>query len=211
MGILAQIVLLALGIDFLFIADGDVEENATLLLWSLVGTLYLGSTILWLNIELRVRAVDHQVLQRFIRSRVMRWLSTIMTFSASVVGLSAAITLILVRGDPDHLALFELVAVWAMLVSWALFHWGYARVYHSLFFRASGEDPLVFPRTTTPRVVDFVYFAFTNGTSFAPSDVMVTTTRMRWTVLWHTTMSFFFNALIIVLTMNTISGGLAGL
>ncbi len=30
------------------------------------------------------------------------------------------------------------------------------------------------------------------------------TTRMRWTVLWHTTLGFFFNALIIVLAVNTI-------
>jgi uncharacterized membrane protein len=30
---------------------------------------------------------------------------------------------------------------------------------------------------------------------------------MRWTVVWHTTLAFFFNALIIVLTMNVISNG----
>ena len=39
------------------------------------------------------------------------------------------------------------------------------------------------------------------------SDVQVMTTRMRWTVVWHTTFAFFFNALIIALTMNVISNG----
>jgi uncharacterized membrane protein len=34
--------------------------------------------------------------------------------------------------------------------------------------------------------------------------VQVMTTRMRWTVVWHTTLSFFLNAMIIVLAVNTI-------
>ena len=48
-------------------------------------------------------------------------------------------------------------------------------------------------------------FSFTNATAFSVSDVLVTTPRMRWTVIWHTSLSFFFNALIIVLAINTIT------
>src|SRR5690606_1165793 len=108
-------------------------------------------------------------------------------------------------------SVFELVAVWAMLASWAMFHWGYSRIYYAIYHNRESEKPLLFPATEHPRLTDFVYFSFTNGTSFAPSDVIVTTSRMRWTVVWHTTFRFFFNALIIVLTMNTISGGFAAL
>ena len=60
------------------------------------------------------------------------------------------------------------------------------------------------PGTERPRLVDFVYFSFTNGTSFAPSDVSIMTTRMRWTVSWHSLAAFFLNALLIVLVINTI-------
>ena len=52
-----------------------------------------------------------------------------------------------------------------------------------------------------------MYLAFTNATTFAVSDVQVTSTRMRWTIVWHTTIAFFFNALIIVLTMNVVANG----
>ena len=44
------------------------------------------------------------------------------------------------------------------------------------------------------------------GTSFTPNDVE-TAPPIRWTVVWHSVLSFFFNAFIIVLAMNTIMGG----
>jgi len=53
-------------------------------------------------------------------------------------------------------------------------------------------------------MVDFVYFSFTVGSSFAASDVTVLSSRTRWTVVWHSVSSFFFNGLIIVLALNTI-------
>jgi uncharacterized membrane protein len=30
---------------------------------------------------------------------------------------------------------------------------------------------------------------------------------MRWTIVWHTTLAFFFNALIIALVINVITKG----
>ena len=44
-----------------------------------------------------------------------------------------------------------------------------------------------------------------SGTSFTPNDVS-TTTRIRWTVVWHSILSYFFNGFIIVLALNTIMG-----
>ncbi len=211
LGVIAQLALVYNGIRYVFIDDGSTAENHRLLVWCLLATLYLAATVAWLNIDLRLAEHDHQLLRQVAGVTAIRWFSTIVTFSSSLVGFAAATTLILSRSEPDHFAIYELIAVWAMLASWALFHWGYARIYHSSYFRHEADRPLHFPGTKHPRLVDFVYFSFTNGTSFAPSDVSVATTQMRWTVVWHTSMSFFFNALIIVLTMNTISGGFQGL
>src|SRR5690606_22837454 len=102
--------------------------------------------------------------------------------------------------------LLEFSASWTMLLSWALFNWGFARIYYSRYHRAA-EPPLLFPGTNEPRLTDFVYFSFTNATTFGTSDIQVVTSRMRWTVIWHTTFAFFFNALIIVLSMNVIAKG----
>lgn len=212
LGMLVQLLLLIVGISYLLIDDSEAAENIRLLTWSIIATLYLASTVVWLNIDIRLHRDDHQMLKRASASTVVRLFSTTVAFSSSLVGLAAATELILTRGsESDFAIIYELIAVWAMLASWALFHWGYARIYYSKYHRSEAERPLRFPGTQQPRLVDFVYFAYTNGTSFAPSDVSVATTSMRWTVVWHTTFSFFFNALIIVLTMNTISGGFASL
>lgn len=211
LGALIQVLLVVLGARYLFSDEGEEFENAVLLLWSFVATLYLAFTVIGLNVDLRMHREDHRLLKRASASAVVRIFSTIVTFTSSLVGLTAATELILTRGTTGHASIYELIAVWAMLASWALFHWGYARIYYSSYHKHEAERPLRFPETTHPRLIDFVYFSFTNGTSFAPSDVSVATTRMRWTVVWHTSFSFFFNALIIVLTMNTISGGFASL
>nr|WP_243751837.1 DUF1345 domain-containing protein [Leucobacter weissii] len=210
LGLLVQFLLVWIGVEYLFTDDGDEAESLRLLLWCMIATLYLSVTALLLSIGVRVRGEDPPALRRLRRNPLIRWISMVVTFSSSLVGLSAAITLILMRSDPDHLMFYELTAVWAMLVSWALFHWGYARIYYSRYYRLPGKPPMVFPGTETPRQVDFAYFAFTNGTTFGVTDVQVIDSHMRWTVVWHTTFGFFFNALIIVLTMNTISGGLQG-
>ena len=47
------------------------------------------------------------------------------------------------------------------------------------------------------------------GTSFTPNDVE-TAPPIRWTVVWHSVLSFFFNGFIIVLALNTIMGGSFG-
>ena len=36
-----------------------------------------------------------------------------------------------------------------------------------------------------------------------PNDIN-TTSRIRWTVTWHSVLSYFFNGFIIVLALNTI-------
>lgn len=211
-GALVQLLLLYLGAAYLLIDDGEVEENKRLLTWAIIATIYLASTVVWLNIDLRAHHEDHRLLKRASASHLVRAFSTVVTFSSSFVGLAAATELILTRdSENDFAIIYELIAVWAMLASWALFHWGYSRIYYSSYHRYEADRPLLFPGTERPRLIDFVYFAYTLGTSFAPSDVSVATSRMRWTVVWHTTFSFFFNALIIVLTMNTIAGGFGGL
>ncbi|WP_240422945.1 DUF1345 domain-containing protein [Leucobacter sp. wl10] len=80
---------------------------------------------------------------------------------------------------------------------------GYARIYFSHYHRTP-RPPLELPGTDEPRLVDLT---FINATTLSVSDVRVVNTRMLRTVVWHTTLAFFFNALIIVLTMNVIVNG----
>ena len=74
---------------------------------------------------------------------------------------------------------------------------------------AAAVPPLIFPYTKEPGLLDFVYVSFMVGTSFTPNDVE-TAPPIRWTVIWHSVLSFFFNGFIIVLALNTIMGGSFG-
>jgi uncharacterized membrane protein len=204
--LLVQLGLISLGV--LLIVSEDSETAVGLLgAWSVLGTLYWLASVI--SIAVSVRRGPERVprwVHRLDRHRVVGIVTSVATYCASLVGLLAVGEILVLRNEPEWQGVIELVAVYAMLMAWALFHWGFARIYDRRYHRAlaSGPPPLVFPGTETPRLVDFVYFSFTNATAFSVSDVQVMTSRMRWTVVWHTTISFFLNALIIVFAFTTI-------
>lgn len=204
-GLLVQVGLIVVGSRIIWGEDEDLD-SLRLLVWCLAASAYLGSTILWLNIMVRLDQPDSPAFRTVVGHPITRFLSTVVTFGASALGLTVALELISQLGHQVHAPFSQGAAVWAMLLAWSMFNWGFARIYYSRYHRAP-EPPLEFPRTPEPRIVDFVYLSFTNATTFAVSDVCVTSTRMRWTIVWHTTIAFFLNALIIVLTMNVITRG----
>ncbi len=205
LGFVAQLILIVTGWYLLW---GPAEGFAVgpMLVWCAVASVYLLCTLAALNILVRIGRPDPAATRVLVGHPLTRALSTVFTFASSAIGLSVAIDLITSIGQDLHDPVGEFTAVWAMLLAWAMFNWGYARIYFSRYHR-SAQPPLEFPGTTEPRLVDFVYLSFTNSTTFAVSDVKVVDTHMRWTVVWHTTIAFFFNALIIVLTMNVIANG----
>ncbi|WP_336652306.1 MULTISPECIES: DUF1345 domain-containing protein [unclassified Leucobacter] len=205
-GALMQLLLIWLAAAIVWNDDGP--DNGTLLriFWCLFATLYLGATVISLNVLVRLDVPDPRATRILVGHPVARALATVLTFGASLLGLTVAIDLITALGSGQSDTVAEFTAIWSMLLSWAMFNWGYARIYFSRYHREA-DPPLVFPGSPIPRLVDFVYLAFTNATTFAVSDVQVQSTRMRWTIVWHTTLAFFFNALIIALVINVITRG----
>lgn len=204
-GLLMQLILVWVG-GYLVWGDESEFEVYYLLFWCVLASIYLGATILTLNVLVRIDEPDPALTRVLVGHPLTRFLSMLVTFGASFIGLGVAMDLITSLGLEVHDPLQEFSAIWAMLLSWALFNWGYARIYFSRYHRAK-TPPLLFPGTPEPRLVDFVYLSYTNSTTFAVSDVQVTDSHMRWTIVWHTTLAFFFNALIIGLTMNVIANG----
>lgn len=98
---------------------------------------------------------------------------------------------------------FNILGTAAMVFSWAILQTGFASIYERAHAREGG---LRFPATSTPRPVDFVYLAFTLGSSFATSDVEITSRRMRFRVLLHSVLSFFYNAAVVALAISVITG-----
>ena len=65
---------------------------------------------------------------------------------------------------------------------------------------------LLFPCGEEPDYWDFMYFAFVLGMTFQVSDVQITNPAVRRFALLHGVLAFFFNVVIIALTVNLIAG-----
>ena len=93
-----------------------------------------------------------------------------------------------------------------VILSWTLIHTIFALHYaHEFYGDGQGEgDGLAFPGNREPDYFDFVYFAFTIGTSTAVSDVAISEKRIRHTVTLHSIVAFFFNVTILALTVGLI-------
>jgi uncharacterized membrane protein len=94
-----------------------------------------------------------------------------------------------------------------ILLSWAFIHTMFALHYAHEYYSINGGKGggLTFPHEPNPDYWDFIYLAFSIGTSFEVSDVAITSKRIRRTVMVHGIVSFFFNVTLIALTV-----GLAG-
>jgi uncharacterized membrane protein len=94
-----------------------------------------------------------------------------------------------------------------ILLSWTFIHTMFALHYAHEFYSVhskKGGGGLNFPHCPQPDYWDFVYLAFSIGTSFEVSDVAITSKRIRRTVMVHGIVSFFFNVTLIALTVGLV-------
>ena len=193
------------GIGLLFInAEDEFSGLEWLAIWCSLGTLYAIVAIAVVGRSSRSAADADGRPSDIQLSKLARALTYVFTVLTSLVGLSAAIQVLVFRFDPDFGFFFNFVGVWAMILAWGFLHWNFAQLYQQSYY-ASAEPTLRFPNKPHPGIADFAYFSYTIGTSFAASDVEVRSTRARWGLVWHSIISFFFNSLIIVLAMNIIT------
>lgn len=113
----------------------------------------------------------------------------------------------------EALAGHVLLALVTVVGSWLLIHTMFALRYAHTFY-GDHEDPevksyaggLEFPGEKTPDYLDFAYFAFVIGMTCQVSDVQITDRGIRLQALLHGLLSFAFNAVILALSINIVSG-----
>ena len=201
--LLAQLGLVVLGLIVGFVPSA--EETLDLLgWWCAAAAVYVIAVAIAVTVVARSRRDRHKwATSRLLVGRVTGFVSAACTVLASICGIAGAVQVKLQYAGPDGVAAIA-IGTMTMLLSWALLHWGYALAYLRLH-RRSPHPLLAFPSSEHPRVSDFVYFAFTVGTTFAASDVKILDPRLRWTVVKHSVLSFFYNGAIIVLALNTLT------
>jgi uncharacterized membrane protein len=109
-----------------------------------------------------------------------------------------------------HLSL----AVATIVCSWLVTHTMFALHYAHVFYGDADGDPqtvdhiggLDFPGTEFPDYWDFLYFSFVVGMTCQTSDVQVNRQGMRRLCLAQGVVSFFFNTVILALSINIAAG-----
>ena len=231
-GLLALIVVYALrlwaiGYGLGLATSWDIWVLRLVTFWDAWALLYLGLT--WLLItrssaqQTRRWALDQRTPPRpnisILRSVVLRVLRAVFLVSrtsslffivlVSLVGLALAISLVPDLRDLETMRGVSLafMAALGVVSAWGVLHTSYALHYAYLYYRSEGSaGGLAFPGEQSPDQLDFAYFAFTIGTSFAVSDVDVTDRAIRRAVLGHQILSFFFNTSILALVVNLVIG-----
>ena len=93
-----------------------------------------------------------------------------------------------------------------ILLAWLFVATMFAQQYAHDFYMTPGQ--LIFPGTEQPNYWDFTYFAVVLSMCCQTSDVAVTATNARRLVLLHSVVSFFFNVIIIAITVSVVAGAL---
>jgi len=133
---------------------------------------------------------------------------TVLLVAAACASLLAIAIVISTSGSLEPLTrrLHLGLAAVTILLSWLLVQTVYA-VHYAHFYYSAGADGgiaagLGFPNKEAPLYADFAYFSFVIGMTCQVSDVSTTSREMRRMVLIHGIISFFFNAIIIALSVN---------
>ena len=178
------------------------------LTWFLILRSSPRQTRQWTRVQRRANRGGFLRITSMVLFLVGRTVSPLFIVIVSQMGLVAAVVLLpQVRdaassGDVLPIALNALgvVAAWAVLnTAYALY---YAHMYYGDEERPGG---LEFPGDKEPGMLDFAYFSFTIGTSFATSDVQVTGRSGRGVVLGHSILSFAYSAVLIAVVINVIT------
>jgi uncharacterized membrane protein len=182
-----------------FLPDSWAPLTRTLTAWNLAVWFYL-ITMGWMMMRANHRDVQRIAGKQDERGAVILvalTVAAIMSLVAIIGELSAMRTM----SEPERSAHYTLVVL-TLLGSWfllgTLFCFHYAHLYYQ-----QGDRPLQFPNgEQRPDYWDFLYFSFTIAVAAQTSDVVVQSRDLRKLVLGQSVLSFFFNLLILGLSIN---------
>jgi uncharacterized membrane protein len=139
----------------------------------------------------------------------------LLTFIAAIASFAAVIVELAGARDAEGLraALSVILAIGTILLSWFFVHTEFALHYAHEFY-GEGRDKKIgglnFPSRNQPDYWDFLYFSLVIGMTSQVSDVSISSRTLRGVVSMHGVLSFFFNLVILALTVNMLSNLIGG-
>ncbi|MGA9341588.1 MAG: DUF1345 domain-containing protein [Rhodanobacteraceae bacterium] len=129
--------------------------------------------------------------------------------SSALVSVVALVALVMELHASKGGGVVEIVlAICSLLLAWLFVNTVFAVHYAHEYYGDGGgkRSGLEFPGTKQPDYWDFVYFAFVIGMTFQVSDVQISEREIRRVALVHALVAFFFNVIVIALSVNIVAG-----
>lgn len=182
-------------------------QESIIFSWLTFGGLYILESIITMiripsrSIASRAREEDLGVWMQFI--------VLVMTCS------TALIAIIFWNSDNNihfskHSIIHEIFFIATVAMAWLVLHLSFTFRYAHLYYGDENEKyakhacGLDFPGETHPDYFDFAYYSFTIGMTFQVSDVIIKAKGFRRLTLAHSIVAFFFNTILIAITINEI-------
>jgi uncharacterized membrane protein len=178
-----------------------------LMTWLVIAVLYLtvGGTVVWRS---SAHDLEHE---RPWAHWARRW-AWLLPVLSSAVGAYSAVIALAARADASmntESALLAGAASLGVALSWMLLQVGFANIYR--YISLTDDSPAIrFPGPSAPSPMDYLYFSFTIGASFATSDAQIDSPHVRRVVAVHSVVSFFYNALVVAVAFQVLQQVISG-
>lgn len=191
------LVLVAVATGFLVSAQTNFAARVVIG-WDAGVVVYLG--LVW---AMMATATEQDIRARAVIEDESFWGVTMLLVAAACASLLAIVIVIGTSASLEPLMrrLYLGLAALTICLSWLLVQTVYSVHYAHVYYSADGSG-LGFPNEDPPLYADFAYFSFVIGMTCQVADVATTSREMRRVVLVHGVISFFFNAILIALSVN---------
>jgi uncharacterized membrane protein len=188
--------LLGIGVFAAFVQHTNVPRS--LLLGFNTGALFYVVYAFYMMSTTHASAIR----QRAIHQEEGKWTALAVSIVTAIVVL-VALSLEL-RGAKSKSMWDVALAGSSILLAWLFVALVFAQEYaHSYYMAGKG---LKFPGEPEPDYWDVTYFSLVLNMTSQTSDVAITTRPMRRLVLLHSVIAFFFNVIILAITVNVVAG-----
>lgn len=176
-----------------------------LVAWNAAVWSYL-VTISWMI----MRANHHTVRERAAKQDERAAVVLVALSIASIMSLAAIVSQLSQLKDlpADARAAHYILAGVTLLGSWSLVGMMFCMHYAHLYYLTDSDArPLQFPEDEeNPEYWDFLYFSFTIAVAVQTSDVEIHNRQMRKIVIGQSILNFFFNLVVLGLSINIAAG-----
>lgn len=201
------IFLLSFLVGFCFYWFKWTFQESIVLSWLTFGILYVLESLLTI-----IRIPSKQIMSRAKDEDLGVW----MQFVVLIITCSTALIAIIFWNSDNnihfskHSVIHEVFFISSIILAWLVLHFSFTFRYAHLYYGDENEKyskharGLDFPGEVHPDYFDFAYYSFTIGMTFQVSDVVIKSKGLRRLTLAHSLLAFFFNTILIAITINEI-------